>query len=49
MDPLNSPPGWRSEVTWFLATAVALALCAGVVPLLPVALMAGRWGHGADR
>ena len=48
MDPLGDPPGWRTEMRWGVAALAAVALCACVVPLLPVALMVGRWGHGAD-
>ena len=49
MDPLNEPPGWRTEVRWGVATLAAAALCLTVVPLLPVAWLGGRWRHGADR
>lgn len=37
------------DLRWGVATLVALALCAVVVPLLPVAYIAGRWVRGADR
>ena len=49
MDPWKDPPGWRTELRWGVATLAAAALCACVVPLLPVAWLGGRWGHGADR
>lgn len=49
MDPWKDPPGWRTELRRGVATLVALALCAVVAPLLPVAYMAWRCGRGADR
>ena len=48
MDPLNEPPGWRTELRWGVAALAAAALCAAMAPLLPVIYIAGRWGRGAD-
>lgn len=28
--------------------SLAVALCAALLPLVPVAMVAGRWGRGAD-
>lgn len=36
------------DAAWALGTALAVALCAALLPLVPVAMVAGRWGHGAD-
>lgn len=49
MDPWKDRPGWRTELKWGIATLVALALCAGVAPLLPAMWLGGRWCRGADR
>lgn len=39
----------REDAAWALATALAVALTVALLPLVPVAMVAGRWGHGADR
>lgn len=42
--------GVRGEgAGWALGTALAVALCAALLPLVPVAMAIGRWSHGADR
>lgn len=38
----------REDAAWALGTALAVALCAALLPLVPVAMVAGRWSHGAD-
>ena len=38
----------REELAWALGTALAVALCAALLPLVPVAMAVGRWSHGAD-
>lgn len=39
----------REDAAWALATALAVALCAALLPLVPVAWLGGRLGRGADR
>lgn len=41
MDPLNEPPGWRSEVRWGVATALAALLVLLALPMVPVMWLAG--------
>ena len=41
MDPLSSPPGWRSEFRWGVATSVAALLVLIALPMEPVMWLAG--------
>lgn len=42
MDPLNEPPGLRTELRWGVATLAAAALCLLMVPALPLLWVVGR-------
>ena len=45
----SAPEAEPRAAGWALATAIAVALTVALLPLVPVAMVAGRWGHGADR
>ena len=49
LDPLNEPPGWRTEMRWGVAALLAGAMCLALAPLLPIAWIAGRMTDAADR
>ena len=39
----------RAELAWAVGALAAVALCAALAPLVPLAYAVGRWGRGADR